>query len=957
LRLTPRLSYQQHKPIDAFLSSLAEHYAEAAVGIVLSGSGSDGALGIKAIKERGGLTIAQGSDGKRPLHSEMPDAAIASGTVDIVAPVEQIPARLANYAHSFRLLADTAAEDAEYRSDAGLVERYQPIYHLLLRRAGHDFSGYKEKTFTRRVRHRMQVIGINQLDDYISRLQKDADEVDLLFRDLLIGVTNFFRDPEAFETLAQLVVPRLFEGKPAVDTVRVWCPGCATGEEVYSLAILLREHMDTFRTPPKVQIFATDIDQHALGIARSGRYTRQLLENVSSQRLKRFFISDDVSYTVNKELRDMSIFSPQSIIRDPPFSRIDLISCRNLLIYLGSEFQSHVIPLFHFGLRERGFLFLGTSENVTQHGDLFTPIDKKHRIFQRRDHPAAPVRFPFFLPHMSGFATVREQRHEPSTAAANLRRTVESRVVERFAPAHVVVNSEGDILHFSPRTGKYLEPATGLPNRQLLAMARRGLRLDLLEALRQAVELRTIVTREHLEVEMDDRKQFVDITIEPFGAHDDPLFLVLFNDIGRPVAPARSEQASRDDTVTDYSKQLEHELHDTRERLQSTIEEYETAVEELKSSNEELQSINEELQSTNEELETSKEELQSVNEELNTVNAELNSKVDEVDRAHSDLRNLFDSTQIATIFLDKNLCIRFFTPAATSLFNLISSDRGRPLTDIASSLADCDLRRDVETVFERGEPIERNVRRSGGKAEYLMRVLPYHGQNRVIDGVIVTFVEITKLVQAEAQQRTLVEELNHRVRNMLTVVNAIAKQTLSQTCSPQEFAKAFDGRIQAMAASYSLVSRENWNEVSLRELIMEQVKPHQVGPGERIEISGPELQVKPTAALVLGLVGHELTTNATKYGSLSRPSGRVSISWAIEYGSIPLLVLQWTETGGPPARKPIRNGFGTTLIERELRQTLGGSAQFRYNETGFGATLSIPLDPNLLSFGSASKPS
>src|SRR5262249_15267344 len=268
-------------------------------------------------------------------------------------------------------------------------------------------------------------------------------EVNFLFRDLLIGVTNFFRDPEAFETLAKVVVPRLFEGKRPTDTVRVWCPGCATGEEVYSLAILLREHMDTVRTPPKVQIFATDIDEHAIGIARSGRYPQQLLENVSTQRLRRFFVSDEVSYTVNKELRDMSIFSAHSVIRDPPFSRIDLISCRNLLIYLGSEFQAQVIPVFHFALREGGFLFLGTSENVTQHGDLFTPVDKKQRIFQRRDHVSTPVRFPFFVPQARGFPSARELRQEPASAAANLRRTVESRVVERFAPAHVVVNTEG----------------------------------------------------------------------------------------------------------------------------------------------------------------------------------------------------------------------------------------------------------------------------------------------------------------------------------------------------------------------------------------------------------------------------------------------------------------------------------------------------------------------------------
>jgi two-component system, chemotaxis family, CheB/CheR fusion protein len=952
LQLTPRLSDQQHKPIDVFLSSLAEDYAESAVGILLSGSGSDGALGMKAIKERGGLTVAQGGDGKGPMHSEMPDAAIASGAVDVVAPVEQIPSRLAEYARRFMLLERKASEEAEGVDGAALMERYQPIYRLLTKQVGHDFSGYKEKTFTRRVRRRMQVVGITGLEDYVALLQSNADEVNLLFRDLLIGVTSFFRDPEAFEGLTKLVLPRLFEGKRPVDTLRVWCPGCATGEEVYSLAILLREQMDAVRQPAKVQIFATDIDEHALGIARAGRYPRQMLENVSQSRLRRFFVSDEVSYTVQKELRDMCIFSAHSVIRDPPFSRIDLISCRNLLIYLGSEFQAQVIPVFHFALRERGYLFLGTSENVTQHADLFTAVDKKQRIFQRRDHPVSPLRFPLFSPHGRAFGSGREMRQEPTTAAANLRRSVENRVMERFAPAHVVVNAEGDIVHFSPRTGKYLEPASGLPNRQLLAMARRGLRLDLRAALREAVEKRTHVVRPHVEVDLDDRKQFIDLVIEPMGPSDDPLFLVLFNDVSAPE-PVPSSLKPHPPESGQYSSELEHELRDTRERLQSTIEEYETAVEELKSSNEELQSINEELQSTNEELETSKEELQSVNEELHTVNAELNSKVDELDRAHSDLRNLFDSTQIATIFLDRDFCIRSFTPAVTSLFNLISSDRGRPLTDIASTLEDSDLRRAVETVLERGEAVEHNVRRADGTAEYLMRALPYRAHNQLIDGVIVTFVDISKMVEAEAQQRTLVEELNHRVRNMLTVVNAVAKQTLAQTRSPQEFAAALDGRIQAMAAAYSLVSRENWKEVPLRDIIIEQLKPHQLGPGERVEVGGPDVLMKPTAALALGLVVHELTTNAAKYGSLSQPGGRASITWSIAHESLPLLALHWKETGGPPARKPSKKGFGTTLIERELKQTLGGNARFRYNDSGLDATLSIPFDPKLMSLSSA----
>ena len=952
LRLVRRANDQQQKLIDIFLSSLADDVGEASVGILLSGADADGTLGIKAIKERGGLTVAQGSEGSRPLYGEMPGAAIASGLVDLVAPVEDMGPRLAEYAARFHA-EESAAPRPEEDGSTALLEQYQPIYNLLLSQVGHDFSGYKERTFTRRVRRRMQVVRVQRLEDYIALLRENADEVGLLFRDLLISVTSFFRDPEAFQTLAEVVVPQLFEGKRVADTVRVWCPGCATGEEVYSLAILLREHMAGIRNPPKVQIFATDIDEPALSIARMGRYPAPFMDNVSAERRKRFFTSDEVSFTVQKEVRDMCIFSSHSVIRDPPFSRIDLISCRNVLIYLGTSFQSQVIPVFHFALRGGGYMFLGTSENVTQHGDLFNPVDKKHRIFQRRDHAVAPLQFPFFTPKGRSFSSGRDLRSDTGVNAAstNLRRAIEGRVVERFAPAHVVVNAEGDILHFSARTGKYLEPATGLPNRQLLAMARRGLRLDLRAALREAVDTRRTVVRDAIEVEHDGRTQLITLTIEPFGAEEDPLFLVLFQDSLHTVPADVPGYDVQPEVRSDRTDQLEQELRDTHERLQATIEEYETAVEELKSSNEELQSINEELQSANEELETSKEELQSVNEELQTVNAELKDKVDEVDRAHSDLRNVFESTQIATAFLDKDLNIRSFTPALTAIFNLISSDRGRPLTDIANKLEDLDFRRDIQVVLERGETIERKLRRSDSHTEYLMRVIPYLAPNHIIDGVLMTFVDVTRLAEAEARQRTLVDELNHRVRNMLMVVNAIAQQTLAQAGSPDEFAQTFSGRMQALGSSYGLISRENWEEVPLGGVIQEQLTPHQLDDRKRITISGPDVMVKPAAALALGLVTHELATNAVKYGSLSQSQGKVAIHWSIEQGSVPFLMVHWSESDGPPIKAPTRKGFGTRLIEQEVKQTLGGSAKFSFNERGFEAILSIPFDRKLLSFG------
>jgi two-component system CheB/CheR fusion protein len=649
----------------------------------------------------------------------------------------------------------------------------------------------------------------------------------------------------------------------------------------------------------------------------------------------------------------LCIFSSHSVIKDPPFSRIDLISCRNLLIYFGTEFQARVIPVFHFALKQSGYLFLGTAENVSQFSDLFAPVDKKQRIFQRRDHVVSPLQYSAFSPAGRQIPTSTEMRREHAGMASNLRHAVEARVLERFSPAHVVVNREGDVLHYSPHTGKYLEPAPGLPNRQLVAMARRGLRLDLRNALREAMQTHRPVTRERITVEIDDRVQLVNLTVEPLGDHArDPLFIVLFQDIGAPIVS--TDLIPRPDNVEGSNQQLEHELRDTRERLQATIEEYESAVEELKSSNEELQSMNEELQSTNEELETSKEELQSVNEELQTVNSELNAKVDEVDRANSDLRNVFESTQIATIFLDHNLVIRSFTPAVAGIFNLISSDRGRPLTDIVSHLSDTrDLKRDIQSVLEHGHPVDRRVHRNDKAAHYLMRILPYRGRNNVIDGVLVTFVNVTNIVEAEAHQRTLVEELNHRVRNMLTVVGALANQTMSTSKTSKDFADAFLGRIQSMAKSYDLVSREQWSEVSLQDTLSVALTSYADGKSDRVKLGGPEIAFAPPQALALGLIFHELVTNAVKYGALAKAKGRLNVTWGVEKGR---LVITWLERDGPKVGKPDRRGFGTELIERELKSRLGGRVTFDYAPEGIEVQISIPYEAKYVSgVGQAAK--
>ncbi|HYG88093.1 MAG TPA: CheR family methyltransferase [Azospirillum sp.] len=942
-------THRERNPIDSLFSSLGADRGEYAIGVVLSGGGSDGTLGVKAIKQSGGLTLAQGTDHSAPRHDSMPSNAIGSGLVDLVVAVEAMPEALANYARGLNTFGTGAARAAAPgHAERPFDDLRRDICQILRNQVGHDFSGYKENTFLRRVQRRMHVLQVSGIDGYADRLRQDPGEVTLLFRDLLIGVTSFFRDEEVFEALATQVVPMLFKGKGASDTVRVWVPGCSTGEEAYTIAILLREHMDTLRALPKVQVFATDIDETALSAARAGRYPAPLVGSVSAERRQRFFVADGGSFLLAKEVRDLCIFSAHSVIRDPPFSRVDLISCRNLLIYLGADLQRQLLPMFHYALRPGGYLLLGSSENVTQFGDLFIPIDKSNRIFARQEGIGRDLQLPLSV--ASGWAgRPAGRRLATTTSATGLQRLVETRVLDRFAPAHVVTTVDGDVVYYSPRTGKYLEAAAGPPSRQLFAMARRGLRLDLRNALQLAAESRRTIVRENIPVEIDDRIQVVTITIDPMvGESGDALFLVVFNDVGVPTAPDAVHVPLPVDAAAAV-EHLERELRETRDRLQSTIEEYETAIEELKSANEELVSVNEELQSANEELETSKEEVQSVNEELQTVNVELNAKVEELDHANSDLHNLFESTQVAVVFLDQEMVVRSFTPAMTEIFTLIPSDRGRPISDISCHLDFTGLTRDIRTVLITKEPIERPVVRPDPEKHYLLRILPYRAKNLALDGVLIAAIDVSKLAAAEKHQRVLIAELNHRVRNMLAIVSALARQTLIRTPDPERFAESFLGRIQAMARSYGLVARDNWGDVRLRTLLLEELEPYRCDPnGDRISAQGPDVVLRSQAALALGVVFHELAANAVKYGALSVATGTLDIRWTTEGDGGQHLVIRWSESGGPPVAASSRKGFGSELIERELRYELGGVAAVEFRPQGVEATLNIPMRDTLL---------
>jgi two-component system, chemotaxis family, CheB/CheR fusion protein len=941
----------ERNPIDVFFASLAEDCGEYSVGMVLSGSGHDGVLGVKAIKELGGLVLAQSSGGSGPGFADMPDSAIASGLVDFAVPVEAMAPLLEENARGFTQIDRLAG--ARPSGDQHEVENEEcgQIYAILRAQTGHDFSGYKTRTFLRRVQRRMQVHHCEALADYVGLLQRQPDEAPALFRDLLINVTSFFRDQEAFETLTTLVIPRLFEGRGAADTVRVWAPGCSTGEEVISIAILMREHLDTLRAAPRVTIFATDIDEHALAVARAGRYPAALLEGVSPERRRRFFAAQAGNFVVAKEVRDLCVFSPHNVLRDPPFSRMDLISCRNLLIYFGAEAQRQVLPIFHYALRPGGFLFLGKSETVGRFSELFSALDKTNCVFQALD-TGSPARMPIFVNglHPAPFAA-RLSEAPVSGGGAPLRLAVEARVADRFGPPHVVVNEEGDIVHYSSRTGKYLEAPYGTPTRQLLTIARKELRLDLRAALRAAIESRRAVTRDDVAFEpADHRVERVSLTVEPLADRHDGhrLYLVVFEEKGQ-MTEREAGSASESDRSGDGDRtsQAEIELRETRERLQGTIEEYETALEELKSANEELVSLNEEMQSSNEELESTKEELQSLNEELQTVNHELSAKIEELDRANGDLTNLLASTNVATIFLDRNLVIRSFTPAVTQLFNVIATDRGRPLGDLAIKLDYPELQADIASVLASGEPIERRAHQDLADAPYfLARLTPYRDSTGAVDGVVATFVDVTRLARSEEQQRSLVSELNHRVKNTVNVILAIAQQTLARAATPDEFSKSFFARLNAMARSHELLSRENWGEVNIEQVVQQALTSYVPNGSGRVSVSGPATMLPPALALSLGVVINELATNAVKYGALSNGSGRVAIGWSASKGDrdeASALTLTWRESGGPPVIPPTVTGFGVKVIKREVEYSHSGAARFDFAEGGLTVRLELPL--------------
>ncbi len=741
LLMTPSSTHAGRLPIDHFFRALAADQKEKAIGVVLSGTGSDGTQGIKAIKGEGGIAMVQSEEQAR--YQNMPRSAIDTGLVDLVLPVEKMGEQIMSYVqHPY--VERPGRKEAPDKKQAALDK----IFMLIRSHTGHDFSNYKSNTALRRIGRRMAVHQIDDINDYVDHLRRDKAEVDNLFRDMLIVVTNFFRDPQAFKVLEEKVLPDLVKRNAESSSyLRIWVPGCGTGEEAYSLAILCTEIMNKLGKQVDVQIFATDLYNDAVEIGRNGTYPENIEADVSKERLERFFIAEEGTYKMKKQIREMVVFARQNLIKDPPFSKLDLVSCRNVLIYMNSSLQKRIVPLFHYTLKKGGYLFLGSSESVGEFSNYFETVDSKWKIFQRKELqvPQKALQRPAMPSYEMVMGGIRDRRKPVELEDhRNVKRVAENEILAHYGPPCVLVNTRYEILYFHGNTDKYLTPPRGEPTFNLLEMARKGLRYKLNTLLHKASQQEHPITEKS--VKFDERSTKVDITVKPVSGFDEDLLLVVFEEQHRveleeqPQKPKDSEpgEESEDPRVA----ALEHELAGTKEYLQTTIEELETTNEELKSTNEELQSTNEELQSANEELETSREELQSTNEELETVNAAHQDKIEELSRSNNDLSNLLASTEVGTLFLDMDLNVARFTPAVKKIFNLIPSDVGRPVSDISAKTDYRSITEDARRVLDTLEHKEVEINTYENKW-FLMRVLPYRTVENIIDGVVLTFVDIT----------------------------------------------------------------------------------------------------------------------------------------------------------------------------------------------------------------------
>jgi two-component system, chemotaxis family, CheB/CheR fusion protein len=1046
-------------PIDIFFRSVAERLGDG-FAIVMSGAGSDGALGVRAVKEAGGIILVQ--DPAEAEYSAMPRAAISTGIVDFVLPVRDIARQLSDL---IELKQNVSIADAP-KVDDELIRRI--LAHLRVR-TGHDFSKYKRSTVLRRIARRMQVTRCDELRDYYEALRESSDEAQALLGDLLISVTTFFRDGEAFEVLKKYAIQQLLEEKDATETIRVWVSGCATGEEAYSIAMLLLEEAARREFRPPIQVFGSDLDARALGIAREGRYPASIESDVSEERLRRFFSKEGDGYRVRQELRDVVLFAVHDLLKDPPFSRVDLISCRNVMIYLDRELQEQVCSTFHYALNSEGYLILGSSETADNPPGLFRTIDRNARIYQSTAHPGDKPRL---LPRLLGPVRLREQIVQlgrgatPSTALSEA--AMHRRAIERLAPPSVLVDETHRVIHLSDNAGRFLQPSGGPLSGDVVDLVRPELRFELRSALHRLFEQQLPTLSLPIMVRFNGSPHRVHIQVKVAGEGEltEPRHAVVIFIEGEEVADSTrtDDQQATDDTV----RRLTQELELTQARLRTVREESDAANEELRAANEELQSINEEYRSTSEELETSKEELQSINEELQTVNTELKLKLEAISRAHSDLQNLMAATDFGTLFLDSTLRIKRFTDRVTELFSITPADEGRPITDFAHQLHYDELIKDARAVLADLAPVRREIRSRTGRW-YDLRLRPYRTVDDKIDGVVITFVDISErrqieealrdseqqlrqlqrllnlsrepifvwdfddgivewnrgseelygysreeasgqasrrllgtsvpgssfddlvaalardgnwsgeLIQKakdgreitvesrlhleavdgrrlvlesarditdrkawEAKQRLLLGELSHRVRNTLTIILAIADQTMQSTPSLEEFVKKFRGRIEALASTHNMLLQSEWQGADLASLAQHQLEPFVPdGRRSRVAINGDPITLPPDLATPIGLVLHELAVNASKFGALSTPKGSVQVTWGTTGNSgSRTLKLTWRESDGPSVKKAKTSGFGSILIERGIP---GATVHREFAPTGVICTIEVPL--------------
>ncbi len=772
----PASPSDRRRPIDLFFQSLAADQGENAVGIVLAGTGSDGTQGLSMVKEQGGLTLAQAEFDAQALPG-MPRNAVATGDVDAVLDVAAMPARILAYR---RHLTDVAGRKDGDGTRTGAAPYLDTVLAALQARCGHDFGDYKEKTLVRRMQRRMQVLGLDGPEAYIAWFGHHPEELDLLFRDLLIGVTRFFRDPPAFEALAATVLQDLVATRAAEGgDIRIWVPGCAAGQEAYTIAMLLAEILAERRIKLKVQIFGSDIDDRAIAMARQGRY-RLPADGLSPERLARWFTREGDSVCVAPEIREMCLFSTHSIIKNPPFSRLDLISCRNLLIYIDPAMQDRVMRTFHYALRPGAALFLGPSESVARATRLFGTDDKKHRIFRRQEVSDAPL--PDFAD--AGRKLDPAAAAEPGALLSDRIDRAARRLMEKYYPPHVVIDRADRILRFSGGDiGRYLEPAPGAPSFDLFDILLKSLRLAVRALLQRARKARGAARQENVAVQVAGGIRVVTLVAEPLVGGDGPDDLTVLAILDTGAALAGAGPSPPQGPASDAQQGFEDELRATHARLQSTIDELEFANEEMKASNEEYQSVNEELQTANEEFETAKEEMQSVNEEVQTINAELIGKNDQLMRLNSDVRNLLDSTEVATIFLDDRLQVKNFTRGMTGIFHLRPADIGRPLTEIVSLLDYAGLQDDVRAVSRTLSLIEREVTLRDAGMTFIMRIRPYRTLDNVVDGVVVTFVDITDRHASDKALRETEGYLRLLVDSVADAVYCVDRDGVTTLCN------------------------------------------------------------------------------------------------------------------------------------------------------------------------------